>query len=73
MVTSLHQDDLKLEQQIGTGSFAEVYKGTWRGQAVAVKRILINQLDPEKVLSDFMKEASLMRYQECIARIERLI
>jgi serine/threonine protein kinase len=62
--TNLGMDEIILEDQIGSGSFSEVYKGKWLGTTVAIKRFLLNQtassIENEEVLTDFMKETSLM-------------
>lgn len=36
----IRESELELDGRIGMGSFGEVYKGSWRGTDVAVKRIL---------------------------------
>eukprot|EP01080_Neovahlkampfia_damariscottae_P009757 gene9757-2084_t len=56
---SINDDDLELQQQIGSGSSGTVYKGNYLGSTVAVKRCLIVDLldDP---LKDFMSETTLM-------------
>lgn len=36
----INESELELDARIGMGSFGEVYKGSWRGTDVAVKRIL---------------------------------
>lgn len=58
--TNLGTDEIILEEQIGSGSFSEVYKGKWLGTTVAIKRFLLNQTSDEEILNDFMKETSLM-------------
>ncbi|KAL0480635.1 drkB, partial [Acrasis kona] len=56
----LSSDEIVLEKQIGSGSFSEVYKGTWLGAVVAIKRFLLNETSSHEVLEDFMKETTLM-------------
>jgi serine/threonine protein kinase len=36
-VVEIRPDDIVLEEEIGRGSFAKVYRGKCRGQTVAVK------------------------------------
>lgn len=61
-ITNIKYDEIILEDQIGSGSFSEVYRGKWLGTTVAIKRILItgNQDDESDPLNDFIKETSLM-------------
>jgi predicted Ser/Thr protein kinase len=53
------EEDIVLEQQIGQGSFATVYKGKWLGATVAIKRFMISNKN-EAMMQEFVKEASLM-------------
>ncbi len=39
MGVELKYNELKFEQLIGTGAYAEVYKAKWRNCTVAVKRL----------------------------------
>jgi hypothetical protein len=50
--------ELKFEKQIGAGGFGVVYRGTWRGGAVAIKQVIdkFNSSDIE----NFKAEAKLM-------------
>jgi serine/threonine protein kinase len=50
-------EELELTAPIGKGSFGEVYRGKWRGVEVAIKRMLIDDME---TVTSFMKEASLM-------------
>jgi serine/threonine protein kinase len=52
--SELQQGDL-----VGSGSFGDVYKGTWRGQEVAIKRLRMRTLDPHMV-QDSNAETQLM-------------
>jgi hypothetical protein len=62
---SYTMDEIQLMQRIGSGSYGEVYKGSVRGQIVAVKKLHVRNLKAEQV-DAFCKEASLMW---CVARI----
>ena len=52
--------DIKMEDRIGRGTFGEVYKGTWRGAVVAVKRLNPMQMN-EDFVREYEKEVYLMR------------
>jgi len=55
------------EEEIGSGGFSELYRGEWRGQVVAIKRLKFTEddsLSPEEVLSaleQFRQEVWIMR------------
>jgi hypothetical protein len=51
--------EIKLERELGRGAFGVVFKGKWRNQDVAVKKI-IGDFNEEQ-LKEFRKEAILMR------------
>jgi hypothetical protein len=51
--------EITLGPRIGIGSYGEVYKGTWRGTEVAVKRFLEQNLSPQLV-QEFRGEVDLM-------------
>ncbi|KAG2433495.1 hypothetical protein HYH02_012613 [Chlamydomonas schloesseri] len=51
--------ELTLGQRIGIGSYGEVYKGSWRGTEVAVKRFLEQNLSPPTI-RDFRDEVLIM-------------
>mmetsp|Transcript_33593 Transcript_33593/g.84354 ORF Transcript_33593/g.84354 Transcript_33593/m.84354 type:complete len:607 (+) Transcript_33593:3-1823(+) len=44
---------------IGQGAFGVVHRGRWRGALVAVKRLLVSNLD-QKLIKEFKREASLV-------------
>jgi hypothetical protein len=50
--------EMTLGQRIGIGSYGEVYKGSWRGTEVAVKRFLEQNLSPQLV-QEFKDEVRL--------------
>jgi serine/threonine protein kinase len=56
---TVQASDLELEEQVGAGSSGQVYRGTFMGSKVAVKRCLIVDLldDPLKY---FMQETNVM-------------
>jgi tRNA A-37 threonylcarbamoyl transferase component Bud32 len=49
------ESSIKLNKQIGNGSYGQVYKATWHGQTVAVKKI------PAIYLSDIDKEIKALK------------
>lgn len=52
-------DSLVIHENIGSGSFGEVYRATWRGSNVAVKKLLQQRLS-EATLLDFYAEVTLL-------------
>ncbi|EDR25918.1 protein serine/threonine kinase, putative [Entamoeba dispar SAW760] len=57
--TRLDYDELIQEKKIGEGSFGVVFKGTYRGRIVAIKKIKESQ-STEKALIEFEKEATML-------------
>jgi hypothetical protein len=51
--------EISLGPRIGIGSYSEVYKGSWRGTEVAVKRILEQNISPQ-LMKEFIDEVELM-------------
>lgn len=51
--------ELTFGQRIGIGSYGEVYKGTWHGTDVAIKRFLEQNLSPSTV-REFRDEVMIM-------------
>jgi predicted Ser/Thr protein kinase len=49
--------ELNIEAKIGSGSFGDVYLGSWRNTPVAIKRLRRNL---EEHLAELKKEASTM-------------
>jgi len=59
--STIKAEELSLDEQIGSGSFSEVYKGRWLGATVAVKRFMVNHhIETDEVVQDFVKESKLM-------------
>jgi len=56
----IDSEQLVLNQEIGRGSFGQVFKGTWRGTEVAVKKIPAGCMQ-ETEIREFMKEAFILR------------
>ena len=46
-------------KRIGKGSYATVYKGTYQGTPVAIKKFLIGNV-PKEVIEDFEKETEIV-------------
>jgi len=52
-------DEIHLEEKIGQGGFGVVYKGSWRGTTVAVKKLLNDDME-EPEYREFVREAEIM-------------
>jgi len=50
---------LTLDQKIGTGSSCEVFKGYWKGNEVAIKKMKIKSLS-ENHLKEFRREITAL-------------
>jgi len=59
-------EDIIFEEPIGTGAFAEVWRGTWLQTPVAVKRIKRSKLQEDSDLSD--EEI----YEQCVSFIKEV-
>lgn len=55
----LNHEDVNLVKILGKGSFGEVWKGTWKGEHVAIKKCLEEMPQAERV--QFLREARIMR------------
>ena len=51
----LDPKQVTLGKRIGKGSYATVYKGTYQGTSVAIKKFQIGNV-PKEVIEDFQKE-----------------
>ena len=60
--TKLDQNELIEEEVLGEGSFGTVYKGTFRGQKVTIKKMknLENEGDRQKLIEEFDKEVGML-------------
>lgn len=54
-------DELRIEEQIGTGRFGKVFRGNWHGD-VAIKVLNMNYMDDEKTLEQFKMEVNTKCY-----------
>ena len=59
----LDSSELELNDQLGEGSFAKVFRGTYRAQEVAVK--VLKEKTDKKALIEFEKEFVIMRCVHC--------
>lgn len=59
-IPEIPSKDLVQGQLIKGGSFGDVYRGTWKGQPVAIKKLRMATLGPQ-LIADFKKETQLMR------------
>ena len=48
--------NISVGSRVGKGNFGEVYRGTWEGSLVALKKVTQGQAD------EFKREASLLWY-----------
>ena len=53
--------ELSIGPRIGIGAFAEVFKGTWRGNPVAIKQLLPSQYATNEAQSEFKREVAMMK------------
>ncbi len=61
---------MQCEEELGRGGYAVVYRGTWHGQQLAVKQLIVEEFgtkDKEEsfnqVFTEFRREVWLMRYE----------
>eukprot|EP00727_Mastigamoeba_balamuthi_P010624 m51a1_g6184 putative protein tyrosine kinase (1121) ;mRNA; f:40599-46272 len=52
--------EVKVGPRIGKGTFGEVFRGTWRGAVIAIKKMPANDMS-DVMLHEFNKEITLMR------------
>eukprot|EP01114_Cavostelium_apophysatum_P023219 TRINITY_DN8684_c0_g1_i1.p1 TRINITY_DN8684_c0_g1~~TRINITY_DN8684_c0_g1_i1.p1 ORF type:complete len:321 (+),score=68.72 TRINITY_DN8684_c0_g1_i1:133-963(+) len=56
---SIGWDELSIKDELGRGTFGVVFKASWRGGLVAVKKLLTDKLTPSE-LAAFTKEVELL-------------
>ncbi|BFU26633.1 protein kinase, putative [Entamoeba histolytica HM-1:IMSS-B] len=59
ITSHLDYDELKEEKQIGEGSFGVVYKGTFRGKTVAIKKMKQSGINSTEI-KEFEKEVAML-------------
>ena len=64
MTTILHYDDIACEKQIGEGSFGVVFKGTFRGDVVEVKKMK-DVVASEASMDEFVREVGMLDKFRC--------
>ncbi|GIL51430.1 hypothetical protein Vafri_7415 [Volvox africanus] len=55
----INPDELTFKNRVGIGSYGEVYRGTWRGTEVAIKRFLEQNLS-QVTIKEFRDEVMIM-------------
>ncbi|GIL86941.1 hypothetical protein Vretimale_15526 [Volvox reticuliferus] len=55
----INPDELTFKNRVGIGSYGEVYRGTWRGTEVAIKRFLEQNLS-QVTIKEFRGEVMIM-------------
>jgi len=58
-VTAILYSDLSFDKIAGKGSFGVVFKGNWKGQQVALKKVNTDHVSPTNI-EDFQKESDIM-------------
>ncbi|KAL6079285.1 putative Serine/threonine protein kinase-transforming protein Rmil [Balamuthia mandrillaris] len=60
-------DEIKIDERIGKGSYGEVYRGTWRGTVVAIKKLpyylreMENSKERFNFMQSFVEETNIMK------------
>lgn len=57
----LDPSEIELGSELGSGAFGVVYKGKLRGKDVAIKKIKLDDSDPQ-ALDQFRMECTIMRF-----------
>jgi serine/threonine protein kinase len=56
---------------IGTGSFGDVFVGTWKGQRVAIKQFMKQKVTDE-ILLEMRTESGILRYHQKIFKFSKI-
>ena len=56
----INWEEVSIDQKVGMGGFAVVYRGMYRGCEVAVKKLRVNRMS-SKAIRDFSSEVMLLR------------
>jgi hypothetical protein len=58
-------EDLKIGKELGRGAFGIISEGHYKGDSVAVKKLILEMENEEELLrifSEFRREVSIMRF-----------
>lgn len=61
-IKQINPAEIVLGERIGKGSFGQVFRGTWRGTQVAVKKLNMPMLVDDSFVREFKNEIDVMRY-----------
>ncbi|ELP84083.1 protein kinase domain containing protein, partial [Entamoeba invadens IP1] len=61
----LDYDELDIQKKLGEGSFGIVFKGTYRGNDVAIKKMKAMDVDQVHKLDEFEKEVAMLEKFKC--------
>ena len=61
-IKQINPAEIVLGERIGKGSFGQVFRGTWRGTQVAVKKLHMPMLVDDAFVREFKNEIDVMRY-----------
>eukprot|EP01090_Pellita_catalonica_P021978 TRINITY_DN8376_c0_g1_i1.p1 TRINITY_DN8376_c0_g1~~TRINITY_DN8376_c0_g1_i1.p1 ORF type:complete len:930 (+),score=157.90 TRINITY_DN8376_c0_g1_i1:46-2835(+) len=67
-IWEINVNEIEIEEKIGQGGFGVVYKGNWRGTAVAIKKLIHDEME-EADYVEFVKEIEIMsklRHPNCV-------
>ena len=71
-LAAIPSESLQLDELIGEGSYAEVYRGKWEGREVAIKKLKLKKL-PAHLAKDFDKETKIMARCNGCAQIVKIL
>lgn len=71
LIQTIPWNTLQVEKLIGHGGYGEVFKGSWYGKQVAIKKLILKKL-PEHLIKDFQTESKIMAQCKCAQVINLL-
>lgn len=63
-ITLIEEEDLKFGESIGAGGYGQVFKGEYKGNKVAIKKLLITPDDKPESLVELSKEIQFIQVAE---------
>lgn len=69
---TINMADLKFDYELGRGAYGVVYRGKWRNQDVAIKKVLGLEISPQQ-LEIFTQEVNLMKKMRPHKNVMQLI